>query len=338
MQANSTQLETELALGAGVLSVVTLLSVSLLVGSHMRAWSTPVIQTRVVRIVLMPLVYALCSLAAIMAQRQAVYIELVRDCYEAFALYQFFWLLLAHLQESDAAPPEFRTQECDSDESDRETFLELDDVSEQLRHLPSVRHPPPLCCLGEIQPGTNAFMALRRGILQYVFIRPACALVACVLQALGMYEAGTLDPEGGFMWLTLVVSISLTVALYALYILYDLVEEQIRAARPTLKFVALKLMLIVMFWQAIAIAGLYHFGWLQALAGMTTQASADLICNFLICCEAAVIALAHHWIFSARAYYDREAHSGWCDATRTFIWRVVNPRDILKDTEQTLGL
>lgn len=74
----------------GLVSVIIAL---LLVFRHATHYLKPVEQRNIIRILLMIPVYSIVSFFSIVFYRKSVYFDVLRDCYEAFAIASFFALL-----------------------------------------------------------------------------------------------------------------------------------------------------------------------------------------------------------------------------------------------------
>lgn len=71
---------------------------------HQSFYYHPTEQRHIVRLLLMPVVYAVCSFLSYMFYREALYFQLVRDCYEALVIASFFFLLLSYLSNPPSTP------------------------------------------------------------------------------------------------------------------------------------------------------------------------------------------------------------------------------------------
>lgn len=100
-----------------------------------------------------------------------MYFDIVRDCYEAYVLYQFFSLLVAYIENT--------TGKVSIEEV-------LFDKDEQM-------HPCPLCCLPAFRPGPTFYLVTKQCILQYVIIKPFLALLTALLHYLDVYKEGILS-------------------------------------------------------------------------------------------------------------------------------------------------
>ena len=69
-----------------------------LIYKHLRNWTQPREQKYIVRLLLMVPIYSFDSWMSLRFRQAAVYLDLVRDSYEAYVLYCFFALLVAYIE------------------------------------------------------------------------------------------------------------------------------------------------------------------------------------------------------------------------------------------------
>src|SRR5579872_2562180 len=62
---------------------------------HLNHYTKPHIQRYILRIQLMPPVYGLTSWLALLRKEHAIYLETIRECYEAYVIYSFAFYLIA---------------------------------------------------------------------------------------------------------------------------------------------------------------------------------------------------------------------------------------------------
>ena len=55
--------------------------------------------------------------------------------------------------------------------------------------------------------------------------------------------------NGGYLYITLIYNVSITLALYALFLFYNATKEQLRKYDPVLKFLTVKAIIFLSFWQ-----------------------------------------------------------------------------------------
>lgn len=97
---------------SAVFALVALVVSFLLIFMHASHYSRPHEQRHIIRILFMVPVYALVSFLSYYYYKHSIYFEVIRDCYEAFAIASFFSLLCAYIAHDLHAQKEyFRTIE-----------------------------------------------------------------------------------------------------------------------------------------------------------------------------------------------------------------------------------
>lgn len=236
----------------------------LLIKSHLENFSKPSLQRRVVRILLMAPIYCICAFLTYLFPEQDLTFELLRSCYESFVIYEFFNLLLQYLGES---------------EEERYRVL----ASKAAANL-----IPPLCCF-RYYPFTSYFIKdMRILTLQYIIIRPLTTVIALIASASGGSAA-----RGVMFFINLTNFISTGIAMYGLALFYITIKKDIKEYKPVNKFLSVKFVIFMTFWQAMVIRAIVmlHLNtdvtyWDEKHVGIRIQA-------FLICIEMFVAALWH---------------------------------------------
>lgn len=78
---------------------------------------------------------------------------------------------------------------------------------------------------------------------QFVVIRPVCSVLMIVLQLLGLYTSW-------ISWtFTIVLNISVSLALYSLVIFYHVFAKELAPHKPLSKFLCIKGIVFFCFWQ-----------------------------------------------------------------------------------------
>ncbi|GAA5996706.1 OSTA/TMEM184 family protein [Rhodotorula paludigena] len=88
----------------GIMAIVATITSLWLISKHLAFFYHPTEQRHIVRLLLMPVIYALCSFLSYYFYKQALYFQLLRDCYEAFVIAAFFFLLLSYLSNPPPTP------------------------------------------------------------------------------------------------------------------------------------------------------------------------------------------------------------------------------------------
>lgn len=302
---------------AGISGSLSLGLTLFLIYRHLKHWTHPEGQTYIVRILLMVPVYSISSFLSLLLSEHIIYFNLVRDCYEAFVLYQFFSLLVYYF-----------------DTISRDT-LDMDDDAETgdyLTTLPTRYHPFPCCCLPLIVPGPTFLRTMKQCILQYVAVKPLLALIAIVLELFGLYDEGSLSWNKGYPWITLILNLSITISLYALLLFYDFIHKTIKEYKPLRKLLAIKVLLFFIFWQSLLIELLHHIRWISV--------GSAILNNTLICMEMFLLSLANLSIFNSSPYKDEDNPMEWNPrlAWRAMTRWILNPSDIVDDTKEVFTL
>jgi hypothetical protein len=103
---------------------------------HITNFTHPAIQSKIIGILWMIPIYSFNSVMSLFFPSSAVYIDMMRDCYEAYVLYLFFSLLLSFL--------------CGGNEAYMIEYLET---------LPASKHPFPFnLCLSSYLPVGNDYL------------------------------------------------------------------------------------------------------------------------------------------------------------------------------------
>jgi hypothetical protein len=86
-------------------------------------------------------------------------------------------------------------------------------------------------------------------VLQFVILKPILVFVTLVLYGSGLYEDGSFSARDGYLYITLVYTISYTGALAALVLFYVACKDLLRPFYPFSKFVIIKSVVFLTFWQ-----------------------------------------------------------------------------------------
>ncbi|CAI5947128.1 unnamed protein product [Closterium sp. NIES-64] len=166
-------------------------------------------------------------------------------------------------------------------------------------------HPVPLrWLLPEWVHGQQLFQECKFGIVLYMVIKPACALLQVVFGPLGLYKEGDFSPYSLYPYATLLINLSQMYALYCIVVFYHAIGHYLAHIRPLGKFLAIKGVIFVTYWQSVLIAVVVLFlglasGGASPLHGLDWQ---DAVQDWLICVEMAAAALANHWTFPVSPY------------------------------------
>ncbi len=171
-------------------------------------------------------IYAVVSTLSFYFYREALYYQVIRDCYEAVVVTSFFYLLLQYLGDTSA------------------------EQSAALKGFRMKGWMWPLGCIrAKPKDGPSFVWVMKLSILQYAIVRPVCTLATVGMQYYGVYCLASWMPWFGHVWMALIISTSVSVALYALLQFYWELRKELAPYSPILKFLAIKTTVFLTFWQ-----------------------------------------------------------------------------------------
>ena len=261
---------------------------------HARAYSAPVPQRCCIRVLLLSPLLVVTSIVGLAYPPATVYCEAVRGGYEAFVLYNFVALMLHYLggpvdlveQWRSGAGGDGKVQGC-----------------------------LPACCGGGHVRLDRAFLSrVVQGVLQYVFVRAALVVVVPVLQALGKFGEGRVRWESGaptaWVFIMVVQNLSLSVALTALWMFSKSSRHLMEEHQPVRKFVVIKSVLFVTFWQNVLMTLLFASDVLRPAPGGSAQEAAHMLVHFLLLIESLPLSIALACSFGPPRLYLRMGLQG----------------------------
>ncbi|XP_054788711.1 protein LAZ1 homolog 1 [Prosopis cineraria] len=280
------------AISSSSLFVLVALVLSMyLIFEHLSAYNQPEEQKFLIGLILMVPVYALESFLSLLDSSAAFNCEVIRDCYEAFALYCFERYLIACLGGEDMTI-QFM-----------ESMSVMDYNSPLLKEVYAygvVEHPFPLnCLLRDWYLGPDFYNAVKIGIVQYMILKMICALLAMILQSFGVYGEGKFEWKYGYPYLAVVLNFSQTWALYCLVQFYSVTKDKLEPIKPLAKFLTFKSIVFLTWWQGVAVAFLFSVG---AFKGSLAQELKTRIQDYIICIEMGIAAVVHLYVFPAVPY------------------------------------
>ncbi|KAK9102417.1 hypothetical protein Sjap_019671 [Stephania japonica] len=272
---------------AGIFVLVALtLSIALIV-QHLRSYTKPAEQKWIVAVVFMVPVYATDSIISLSNGRWSLECDILRNCYEAFALYCFGSYLVACLGGEERV---VAFLEDESRKQLTEPLLGGKNTSVQKRSFAN------FFCQPNVQ-GKNLYTTVKFGIVQYMILKTFCAFLAFLLEIFGVYGDGEFKWYYGYPYMTVVLNFSQMWALFCLVQFYNCTHQNLEPIKPLAKFISFKAIVFATWWQGVGIAILCAIGVLPK-EGRFQNALQD----FLICIEMAVAAVAHIFVFSAKPY------------------------------------
>ena len=183
-------------------------------------------QRYVVRIMLMVPLYAIASWLSLLSFAAADFIDPIRDVYEAFVIYCFFNLLINYLGGERSIIIMTHGREPKAHPWPMHYVCEQVDISDPY-----------------------TFLAIKRGILQYAWLKPALALATVIMKATGTFQEGYIGLSSGYFWSGLLYNISITLSLYCLAMFWICLHDDLIPFRPVPKFLVIKLIIVLILFR-----------------------------------------------------------------------------------------
>ncbi|ETV86652.1 hypothetical protein H257_01777 [Aphanomyces astaci] len=263
--------------------VLTALVISVkLIRNHLVYFAKPLVQRKIIGILWMVPIYATTSWLSLRFKGWSLFLDMLRDCYEAYVIYLFLALMVAYL----------------GDGSD-------DRVVRILRTLPDLPHPFPFnYCNPPIKMGKRFLRDCKMAAMQFVVLKPLTGFAAILLERFDLYGQGHFVVNRGYLYLSLIINASVTYAFYYLVLFYLALGTHLKPFNPVPKFLCVKAVLFLSYWQSVVLAFLSRFAIIHELGTWTTDDVTNGIQNVLICFEMMVIAVVHTYAFPFEAFKD----------------------------------
>ncbi|XP_046748783.1 transmembrane protein 184C [Diprion similis] len=280
---------------------------------HMIHYTQPKLQKYIIRILWMVPIYAVNAWLGLIFPDESIYMDSLRECYEAYVIYNFMMYLLAYLNADHH-------------------------LEQRLELAPQVHHMFPLCCLPDWEMGKEFVHMCKHGILQYTAVRPITTLISFICELNGVYGEGEFRGKVAFPYMIAFNNLSQFIAMYCLVLFYRANSEALSPMKPIGKFLCIKAVVFFSFFQGVIIAFLVYFDVISSI--FNTDNTDDIrnisskLQDFLICIEMFLAAVAHHYSFSYKPFVNLAQSQVWWDAFRA-MWDV---SDVHNDIKEHLGV
>ncbi|KAE8282918.1 Transmembrane protein 184B [Larimichthys crocea] len=294
---------------------------------HLRYYSSPNEQRHIVRILFIVPIYAFDSWLSLLFftnEEYYVYFDTVRDCYEAFVIYNFLSLCYEYLGGESAIMAEIRGKPIES----------------------SCMYGT--CCLWGKTYSIGFLRFCKQATLQFCVVKPLMAVITVILQAFKKYKDGDFNVASGYLYVTIIYNISVSLSLYALFLFYFATRELLVPYNPVLKFFMVKSVIFLSFWQGMLLAILEKCGAIPRISSTNFTVGEGTVAagyqNFIICIEMFFAAVALRHAFTYKVYMDKRLDSygsfpiygqyGRCAPMKSIsssLKETMNPGDMVQD-------
>ncbi|OMP89290.1 Transmembrane protein 184-like protein [Diplodia seriata] len=257
---------------------------------HASHYTKPDEQKQIIRILLMPPIYAAVSMLSIHYYTKHVYFEVMRDCYEAFAISSFFTLLCNYITP---------------DLHDQKAFFRTITPNNWVWPITWCQK----CTGGETKgwlrkpaSGLTWFNIIYVSIFQYCFIRVFFTLVSVATEHHNILCEDSLSPKYAYLWVLVFDSAAVTLAMYCLIQFYAQLKTDLAAHRPFLKLLSIKLVIFFCFWQNELLSVLSSVDVIKESKFLAYGDIEVALPNMLICIEMAFFAVMHVFAYPWKEY------------------------------------
>lgn len=198
----------------GACLVIANLGSFFLIMKHATHYSLPKEQKQVMRIIFTIPVFAVISFLSICFEDAAIYIEPIRDVWEAFALVAFFLLMCAFVMEDD---------------EERRAFFATSGLSQ-------------------------AYTSAATACFQFPIVQIVVALATAATQAIGIYCGTSNKLYFAHIWLTIIKGASTAFAVMGILKFYKPLKPQIKHRGVISKLVAFKGIVFLNFIQTVSLS------------------------------------------------------------------------------------
>ena len=315
---------------AGVMVLGTVIMSTRLVYLHLTHWYMPDVQKYVVRILWMVPLYSVQSWLSLRFHDARIYIDAIRDLYEAYVIASFLYYLIELLGGQDAL------------------------VRTLQRKDPSLgQHTFPFNLF--IQPwdmGVEFLLQCKHGVLQYVVIKSMATMLTFLLEALGLYGEGQFNWRMAYPYLAFTLNISVMYALYCLVKFFHAVNYELCHPinwHPLGKFLCVKGVVFFTWWQSVVIFYLRAHGFIGEIGNWKADDIANGLQDYCVCIEMVFFAIAHSYTFTYKEYLPQSPPSSvtngdYCPPTirtlprpmgfRDAFWESTMPKETISDIQR----
>ena len=290
---------------AGVMVLGTLVLSIRLVYQHFTHWYMPNVQKYVIRILWMVPLYAVQSWLSLRFKEARIYIDTIRDFYEAFVIASFVYYLIELLGGQDALVRTLRQK--------------AQDHPDEAAHLGQHAFPLNLV-LEKWDLGMEFMLQCKHGVLQYVVVKLVATALTFGFQWLGVYGEGQFKWNVAYPYLAFGINISVMYALYCLVKLFHAVNHELRNPidwHPLGKFLCVKGVVFFTWWQGVVIFYLQAHGIIADIGSWTGDQVANGLIDYCVCIEMVAFAIAHAYTFTYTEYLPDHVEQAVTNSTAT---------------------
>lgn len=276
--------------------------------THLRQYHEPIVQRKIMAILWMCPIYAVTSWLSLYDTNLEGYLAVLKDFYEAYCIYTFLSFLIAVLGRGDREVVVDLLAKQGSEHLQPPwhfwpSSLSSSSSSSSCHHCTSFAAR---WCPGRLTPrryenarhkADTLLMQCQISAMQFALVRPITSLLFLLFNAV-YGRVSIWNPAYPQFYLTMIVNLSVAVAFSGLLKFYHAVQDELAWCRPFPKFLCIKGVVFMTFWQSLA---------LSIYANTTVRSNhpnEDPVewryrtQNYLICIEMFFFSVVHYFVFA----------------------------------------
>lgn len=279
---------------------------------HLKFSTMPSEQRYIVRILFIVPMFGFASWLSLLYLSRDIYVyfDSIKDWYEAFVIYSFMSLCYEYLGGEG-------------------------NIMSELRGKPiKTNWYYGTCCLGNKSYTIEFLRFCKQATLQFCAVKPLMSFLTLYLVSTGRYKDGDWSFDNGYIYITMIYNVSVSLALYGLYLFYQATKNLLSPYEPVWKFLTVKSIIFLSFWQGFLLSILQKLGYLTPLSpDLSLGAVTAGYQNFFISIEMFFAAIAFRYAFPYEIYcYNNDRQSSvTMQSISNSLKETVNPRDIMTD-------
>eukprot|EP00057_Strongylocentrotus_purpuratus_P029934 XP_780261.1 PREDICTED: transmembrane protein 184C [Strongylocentrotus purpuratus] len=261
--------------------------------NHLVYYTKPSQQKYIVRMLGIVPAHSINCWFSIKFVESSIYLDTIRNLYQALVIYCFMSLLIVYLNET------------------------FDDLETILSSKPKFKPSPPCCCVKAI-PNKRLIGRCRAGVLNYTIIHPIITILTIITTVTGHYTEGSFI--GLWIWFAIVDGVSQVWAMYCLMVFYRATKEELAGLHPISKMITVQLTIFGAFFQSLIIAliiGLSNPDLDPENWGYDDQQNirfSRFVQDFILCIEMGLSAVGHLYAFPYTAYKEQGKPANFCES------------------------
>lgn len=326
----------EAQLITGICAFLAFIISSNLIVKHLRYYTKPNEQRWILRLIFIVPIYAITSWISLLlfgqnAQNVYLYLDTIRSCYEAFVIYCFLSLCfdgylggeqrIVSQLDGQAIPSTYRTLTC---------------------------------CLKNQVFSRKTLRFCKQATLQFCYIKIFITIITLVLQSKDKLHPGNFSPAKPYIYIMLCQNLSVTTALWSLALFYLTTKELLSPYSPLLKFITVKSVIFLAFWQGVFIVVLKSLDIIHDIGNIPKDVVASGWQHFFTACEMLIAAIAFWYAFTYKVYVQRPSPTSCqqdlysnqffsvarppsVNALAATLTQSLDVRDVIRDTVHNFG-